>query len=109
MEDQYIIVLITTPSKEVGEQISNVLLEKKLAACVNMLTPINSLYSWQGTTARDEETLLVVKSKAGLFQDQLVPVVQSIHPYEVPEIIALPILMGSASYLDWIDAETQAT
>ena len=107
MEDQYILVMITTPSREVGEQISNALLEKKLAACVNMLAPINSLYTWQGTTAHDEETLLVVKSRAALFQE-LVPAVQTIHPYEVPEIIALPIIMGSASYLAWIDAETQA-
>ena len=108
MEDQYIIVMITTPSKEVGEQISNALLEKKLAACVNMLIPVNSLYTWEGEIAHDEEALLVVKSRAALFQDQLVPAVQAIHPYDVPEIIALPILMGSASYLDWIDAETQA-
>lgn len=107
MEYQYILVLITTPSKEVGEQISNVLLEKKLAACVNMLAPVNSIYTWQGATAQDEETLLIVKSKAELFQDQLVPAVQAIHPYEVPEIIALPILLGSASYLSWIDEVTQ--
>ena len=107
MDDQYIIVLITTPSKEVGEQVANALLEKKLAACVNMLAPVNSLYTWEGATTHDEETLLVVKSRAELFQEHLVPVVQANHPYQVPEIIALPILMGSASYLAWIDEVTQ--
>ena len=107
MEVEYIIVMITTPSKKVGEQIANALLENRLAACVNMLAPVNSLYTWEGATTHDEETLLVVKSRAELFQDQLVPAVQAIHPYEVPEIIALPILMGSASYLAWIDEVTQ--
>jgi periplasmic divalent cation tolerance protein len=108
METQYIIVMITTPSKEVGEQIANALLEKKLAACVNMLAPVNSHYTWEGATTHDEEILLVVKSRAELFQNHLVPAVQEIHPYQVPEIIALPILMGSASYLAWIDEVTQA-
>lgn len=107
MEIQYIIVMITTPSKEVGEQIANALLEKKLAACVNMLAPVNSHYTWEGATTHDEEILLVVKSKANLFHNYLVPVVQEIHPYQVPEIIALPILMGSDSYLAWIGEVTR--
>lgn len=107
MDKEYIIVLITTPSKEVGEKIANALLEKKLAACVNMMAPIFSLYTWEEEIHRDDEVLLIVKSRADLFESDLIPVVQAVHPYDVPEIIALPILMGSANYLAWIDDVTR--
>ncbi len=107
MDEQYIIVLITTPNMEVSEKIANILLEKKLAACVNLVTPMVSLYTWEGEVNRDDEVLLIVKSRSDLFENDLIPVVQDIHPYEVPEIIALPILMGSVSYLDWIDEVTK--
>ena len=104
MENDYIIVLITTPNQETSDAIANTLLEKKLAACVNM---ISSFYTWERHTNCDEELLLIVKSKAELFESKLVPAVQAVHPFEVPEIIALPILMGSANYLAWIDDVTQ--
>jgi periplasmic divalent cation tolerance protein len=106
MSDQYIVVLITVPSPEVGEQIAAVLLEQKLAACVNILPGIRSIFTWQGAVQNDQEALLLVKSRAALFAGQLAPAVKAIHPYEVPEIIALPIIMGSQPYLDWIAAET---
>jgi len=106
MDFKHIVVMITVPSKEVGEQIANALLEQNLAACVNIISPIRSLYMWEGKISDDEELLLIVKSRAELFEDQLVPAVQAAHPYDVPEIIALPILMGSKSYLDWIDGST---
>jgi len=104
-----IVVLITAPSKEVGKQIARALLEQELAACVNIISSIDSLYTWEGKICDDEEVLLVVKSRAELFEDQLVPAVQAIHPYQVPEIIALPIKMGAKSYLDWIEAVTKRT
>lgn len=107
MDNQYVIVMITTPSKEVGETIANTLLEKKLAACVNLIAPIFSHYTWEGKINRDEEVLLLVKSRAEIFTSQLVPAVQAVHPYEVPEIIALPILTGAQNYLTWIDDVTQ--
>ena len=107
MDKEYIIVLITIPSKEVGEKIANTLLDKKLAACVNMMAPILSLYTWEEKITCDDEVLLIVKSRADLFESDLIPVVQAEHPYDVPEIIALPILMGSASYLAWIDDVTR--
>jgi periplasmic divalent cation tolerance protein len=103
---RYIVVLITVPSKEVADQVAGVLLEKRLAACVNTIAPIHSRYFWEGSVNADEELLLVVKSRADLFADRLVPAVQAVHPYDTPEIIALPILMGSQRYLDWIEAET---
>jgi periplasmic divalent cation tolerance protein len=105
-KSQAIVVLITAPSKEVGRQIARALLESKLAACVNILSPVNSLYTWQGKICDDEEVLLIVKSRADLFENRLIPAVQQIHPYDVPEIIALPVSMGLHSYLDWIAAET---
>ena len=106
MDNQYSVILITVPSDEVGEKIAVSLLEQNLAACVNILPAINSLYMWKGQAHHDQEILLVVKSRAELFE-KIVPAVKRIHPYEVPEIIALPILMGSQSYLDWIGEETK--
>jgi len=106
MDNEYIIVLITTPNQETSEMIANTLLEKKLAACVNLVGPILSFYTWEGDIKRDEEMLLIVKSRAELFESELIPVVQAVHPYDVPEIIALPIVKGSANYLAWIDDVT---
>jgi periplasmic divalent cation tolerance protein len=106
MDSEHIVVLITAPSPQVGEQVAKTLLENKLAACVNLLSSIRSLYTWEGQICDDQEVLLIVKSRAELFTDQLVPTVQAIHPYEVPEIIALPIAMGSHRYLSWIDETT---
>ena len=108
MENRYIIVLITVPSKEAGEKVAHHLLERRLAACVNFIPAVHSLYIWQGGITADDELLLVVKSRADLFEEHLVPAVKAVHPYEVPEIIALPILMGSKSYLDWIEESTAA-
>ena len=108
MDFEHIVVLITVPSKQVAEQVSDTLLEDNLAACVNTVAPIHSRYIWEGKICDDEELLLIVKSRADLFEKQLVPAVQAVHPYDVPEIIALPILMGSKSYLDWIDDATNA-
>ena len=108
MDFKHIIVLITVPSEQVGEQIATALLEANLAACINMVAPIRSLYTWEGVINDDEEILLIIKSRVELFESRLVPAVQAVHPYDVPEIIALPILMGSKSYLDWIDESTTA-
>lgn len=107
MPTDFIVVLITVPSLEVGEQVAASLLEKNLAACVNILPGVTSIYIWKGAVQKDQELMLVVKTRLDLFHDRLVPAVKAVHPYEVPEIIALPVLMGSLDYLDWIAAETQ--
>jgi len=107
MTTPYIIVLITTPSKAVGRQLAEALLAGKLAACVNIIPRVDSFFAWKGEIQNEQEALLVVKSRLDLFEDRLVPAVNALHPYEVPEIIALPILMGSKSYLDWIGEETR--
>lgn len=98
-----VVVLITVPSRDVGEAIAAALLEQRLAACVNFVSPIQSWYIWQGELCRDDEILLVVKTRADLFRGRLIPAVRALHPYEVPEIIALPIVMGHDDYLAWID------
>ncbi len=103
---QFILVMVTAPSESTAREIAHALLEKKLAACVNLVPSISSLYSWGGAVNDDEEILLIIKSRTTLFEDQLVPEVCKIHPYDVPEIIAVPIVMGSQSYLDWIEEET---
>ena len=108
MDFKHIVVLITVPSKDIAEKIASALLEQNLAACVNIAAPIHSLYTWENKICEDEEMLLIIKSRAELFENRLVPAVQAAHPYEVPEIIALPILMGSKSYLDWIYGSTMA-
>ena len=107
MITQYILVMVTAPSAEVGQQIVDLLIEKKLAACVNMISAVRSSYLWQGESFEDDEVLLLVKTRAELFETDLVPAIRGIHPYEVPEIIALPILMGFQGYLDWIGEMTQ--
>jgi periplasmic divalent cation tolerance protein len=103
MKDNPIIVLITVPSKQVGRTIADSLIERKLAACVNIVSPIQSVFMWKGEVNDEEEALLIAKSRSSLFENELIPAVQAVHPYEVPEIIALPIIMGLQSYLDWIE------
>ena len=108
MPDKFIVVLITAPTPQVGEQIATALVEERLAACVNILPDVSSVYAWKGDVHKNQEVLLVVKTREQLFRDHLVPAVQAVHPYEVPEIIALPIVMGLGGYLDWIQDETSA-
>lgn len=107
MNSQAVLVLITAPSEAVASEIANALLDQKLAACVNLMAPVNSLYTWQGKIHNDQEVLMLVKSRLEIFTDRLVPAVRAIHPYETPEIIALPILAGFQGYLDWIEASTE--
>jgi periplasmic divalent cation tolerance protein len=106
MQGKPILVMITVPSVQVGRQIAERLLEDRLAACVNIVPGMNSLYIWQEAINDDQEALLIVKSREDLFNAHLVPAVCSLHPYQVPEIIALPIQMGLQNYLDWIDETT---
>ncbi len=107
MDFKHVVVFITAPSEEVAGKVADALLEKKLAACVNTVVPISSLYIWKGAVTQDEEVLLVVKARAEGFEERFVPTVQAVHPYQVPEIIALPIVLGLGSYLEWIEQVTE--
>ncbi|WP_457644270.1 divalent-cation tolerance protein CutA [Persephonella sp.] len=102
MNVEYIVVYITVPDKDSAKNIAKKLVEEKLAACVNIVDNINSVYYWKGNIEDDDELLLIIKTRLETF-DRLVEFVKKIHPYTVPEIIALPILVGSDSYLRWID------
>jgi len=102
----YIVLFITTADAEEARHISEVLLEEKKAACVNIVGKVGSLFRWEGKVNAEQESLLIVKTKASLMDD-VVKLVKTMHSYEVPEIIAaLPILGGNPGYLDWIDDNT---
>ena len=102
----YIVVLVTSASEQEGETIAHALLEAKLAACIN-LNPVNSIYTWQNKINRDREWQLTIKTKFDLF-DELAAKIKALHSYEVPEIIAIPIVTGSQSYLNWIEDNLKA-
>lgn len=101
-----IAVLTTCESRLDADKIANALVDARLAACVNIL-PLSSVYRWKGKVERAEELLLLIKTRRPLF-DKLRALLERIHPYEVPEVIALPIADGSGAYLDWIEKETNA-
>ncbi|MFQ5903513.1 MAG: divalent-cation tolerance protein CutA, partial [Candidatus Binatia bacterium] len=84
-----------------GDRLAHALVEERLAACVNRVRPVQSIYRWQGQVEQNEEELLIIKTKGELF-DRLKKRVQELHSYSVPEIIALPILEGSEGYLKWL-------
>lgn len=94
-------VFITTPVDK-GEEIANLIIENKLGACVNVVREVSSVYWWKGNIEKDKEALLVVKTSFSKFGD-LKDKVKEVHPYTVPEIVALPIVGGNEDYLNWID------
>ncbi len=98
---QYGVVLVTTASQVEGEAIAQALVSEKLAACVN-LVPINSVYTWQGELHLDREWQLIIKTDL-IYFEALAAKITTLHSYEVPEIIALPIVRGTDTYLGWID------
>jgi periplasmic divalent cation tolerance protein len=96
-----IVVLVTCGSEEEAVKISNALVEAHLAACVNLVSPIRSIYRWEGKIWDEKEWLLIIKTQKERF-GELEKRVKSLHSYSVPEIISLPILEGSSSYLNWL-------
>jgi periplasmic divalent cation tolerance protein len=99
--------MVMCPSKGV-EKITRKILENRLAACVNITPQLKSVYWWKGRMETATERLLIIKTKSSLFSS-LENLIRSIHPYQVPEIVALPISKGYKPYLDWISAETKPT
>jgi len=99
-----IVVLSTCGSAEEAAKIARALVEKKLAACVNVMPAIRSFYRWKGEIEDEQELLLVIKSSRLLF-DQLRAEIERLHSYEVPEVIAVPIVDGSEGYLEWLERE----
>lgn len=98
---EFIVILITTSNKKEGERIAHFLVENRLAACVNIVPNIISIYRWRGKVEKSQESLLVIKTKKDLFS-KLTREVKKIHSYTVPEIIGLDIVEGSKEYLEWL-------
>ena len=104
--ETFLVVLCTVPSAEVGAQLGRRVVEEQLAACVNILPAVRSIYRWQGAVHDDAEAQLLIKTRASRFE-ALLELIRSHHPYAEPEVIALPIAQGSPSYLQWITEQTQ--
>lgn len=102
---EVIIVLITAPSRETADSISKSLVELRLAACVNILPNISSVFHWEGKVDWAEEFLLIAKTKKSAFKDLEEKVLES-HPYDTPEIISISVSDGTRAYMDWILKET---
>ena len=100
-----IIVFVTCGSEEEAEKIANSLVDERLAACVNIISPIRSIYRWEGKIWDEKEWLLIIKTQKRRFAE-LEKKVKSLHSYSVPEIIALPIAEGSTAYLKWLEEMT---
>jgi periplasmic divalent cation tolerance protein len=103
---QAIVVLVTAASKQEAARIGRALVKAELAACVNVLPGIRSIFRWEGKVSEEREVLLIVKSRSDLF-DRLATEVKRLHSYQVPEVIAFPIAYGAADYLAWIRKSTR--
>jgi periplasmic divalent cation tolerance protein len=101
-QNDFVVIFITAGSVEEAEKIGKGLVEKKLAACANIIQPIKSIFFWEGKLCEEKEALMVVKSRSELFKP-LMDYVKKSHSYKVPEIIAVPIIAGLPDYLSWID------
>ena len=101
MNNKEIVVFSTCPDAIVGGAIARSLVERRHAACVNLVPGVSSVYRWEGQTREDKECLLVIKTTTDRF-DELADHVSEKHPYELPELVAVPVSAGSAGYLDWI-------
>jgi periplasmic divalent cation tolerance protein len=98
----YLIIFCTVPDSATAKKITRILVEGKLAACCTILEGANSIYSWENKIQDETELLLIIKSRQELFAE-LEQQIKKLHPYEVPEIIAMPIINGNQEYLKWME------
>jgi len=104
--EDFIVAFVTVPDEEVATTLARALVTEKLVACVNILRGMRSIYGWQGKVCDDSELLCLLKTRRALFP-ALCERVLDLHPYQVPEIIALPLTLGNEAYLAWLRDETQ--
>ena len=104
---QALLVIANCPDEACANRIALAAVEAGLAACVNLLPRVQSVYRWQGAIESASEVPLLIKTTAGRY-GELEAAIHALHPYDVPEIIALPIAQGLPAYLDWLAAETRA-
>lgn len=102
---EYIVVFVTAPDEESAAKISRSLVEERLAGCVNIIRGVRSVYRWEGRVEDDTEVLMVIKCRRSLFKT-LEGRVMDLHPYDLPEVIALPVTEGSEEYLRWLNDAT---
>jgi periplasmic divalent cation tolerance protein len=102
-----ILVLTSLPDRASAETLARELVSARLAACVSIGAPVESIYHWQGKIETAKEVPVTIKTRAGRFAD-VAATVRAHHPYELPEIIAVPLVDGYSPYLDWIDAESSS-
>ncbi len=102
LDNNYIIILVTTSGKQEAEKIVQNLLENKLIACANIIGPVSSVFRWSGKIEKAEEYLALMKTRKDLFE-KVEAAVKALHSYEVPEILAIPIVEGSKAYLKWLE------
>lgn len=105
MDAAYVQVMTTTDRRELAETIARQLVEKHLAACVQIVGPIRSIYRWQGAVEEAEEWQCLIKTRTELV-DEVIAQIRALHSYQVPEILAFPVLAGNREYLDWLRSET---
>jgi len=101
-----LLVLTNLPDRETAERLAGALIEQRVAACVNILAPCRSVYRWKGAVQREEEHPVLIKTTAERYP-ALEAAIRAAHPYELPEIIAVPIERGLPAFLAWVDAETK--
>ena len=102
MGNDYYVVYVTAPQGK-GKDLAKTILEERLAACVN-ITPVESVYWWQGKIEEEREDLLIIKTHVKAL-DKLINKIQEVHPYSLPEVIAVPIVEGNPAYLEWVKGE----
>jgi periplasmic divalent cation tolerance protein len=105
---EHLMVLCTCPDGETAEKLASHVVDERLAACVNIIPALTSVYRWEGSRQQDAEVLLLVKTTRSAYQ-RLEEAVRSLHPYELPEIIAVSITTGLAPYLHWINDSCETT
>ena len=106
MSEEFLTVLTTTEKRTDADRIARTLVDRGLAACVQVLGPIRSTYRWKGQVESADEWLCLIKTKSSRFE-AVESAVRELHPYETPEIVALPIVHGSKSYLAWLDESVE--
>ena len=103
-KSEVVIVLVTVPGLREGRRISRAILTSRLAACVNVIPGVQSLYHWKGTMVLEKEVMLVMKTTRLRYR-RLEQKIKQLHPYEVPEVIAVPLICGSPQYIEWVTRE----
>lgn len=105
-QDQYLLVLCTFPNAEEARQIGTLLVDLQVAACVNLVPQIESIYRWEGAIKTEPEVLALIKTTVNNYRE-VEALIQKLHPYKTPEVIALQIDRGSSAYLGWISENTR--